>query len=45
MPEAMGTMMARFFGNFVPFMAFLWTLDAFLVYRILYHDVFYLKAI
>ena len=45
MPEAMGTMMARFFGNFLPFMALLWTLDAFLVYRILYHDVFYIGAL
>lgn len=45
MPEAMGTMMARFFGNIVPFMAFLWALDAFLVYRILYHDVFYIGKI
>lgn len=42
MPEAMGNLMARFFGSFVPFMALLWTLDAFLVYRILYHDVFYI---
>ena len=38
----MGSTMARFFGNFLPIMAFLWSLDAFLVYRILYRDVFFM---
>lgn len=45
MPQAMSAKMALFFGGFVPFMCLLWTLDAFLAYRQLYREVFYITVI
>lgn len=45
MPDAMSGMMAKFFANFIPFIALLWALDSVLAYRILYREVFHLTHI
>ena len=45
MPEAMSGMMAKFFASFIPIIALIWALDSFLVYRILYSDVFHIRIL
>lgn len=36
----MSGLMAKFFANFLPFIALLWALDHVLVFRILYRNIF-----
>lgn len=45
MPDQMSGLMAKFFANFLPFIALLWALDSILVYRVLYREVFYISSI
>lgn len=40
MPDSMSGMMARFFANFLPVIALIWSLDSLLAFRILYREVF-----
>ena len=44
MPDQMSGLMPKFFANFIPIIALMWALDAVLVYRILYREVFYIKS-
>lgn len=44
MPDQMSGLMAQFFANFIPIMALMWALDAVLVYRILYREIFYITS-
>ncbi len=40
----MSGMMAKFFANFIPVIALIWALDALLIFRILYREIFGLTA-
>jgi uncharacterized protein YbaA (DUF1428 family) len=44
-PDQLSGMMAKFFANFIPFIALLWSLDSVIVYNILYKEVFYIHSI
>lgn len=41
----MSGLMAKFFANFLPFVALLWALDSILVYRVLYREIFYINSL
>ena len=41
----MSGLMAKFFANFLPFIALLWALDLLIVYRILYRDIFFITDV
>ena len=43
-PDQLSGLMAKFFANFIPFVALLWALDSVIVYRILYREIFYIKS-
>jgi hypothetical protein len=44
-PDAMSGLMAQFFANFIPVIALMWALDALLVFRVLYREIFYLTQV
>lgn len=44
-PDQLSGLMAKFFANFVPFIALLWALDSIIVYKILYREVFGIEVL
>lgn len=40
MPDQTSSLIVQFYGNLIPYIALLWSLDSILVFRRLYRDVF-----
>lgn len=43
MPDQTSSLIVKFYGNLIPYIALLWSLDSILVFRRLYRDVFYIE--